>query len=92
MSRKGFAALAVLTLAVFAFSEFADARRMGGGRSLGAQRSMTPPAATSPAPSTSGAASNPVMPAQPGASMAARPGAARQSSSRFTLLRRSTRA
>lgn len=44
----------------------ADARRIGGGRSLGAQRSIAPaPAPSTAAPST-GAASNPVMPAPSG--------------------------
>jgi hypothetical protein len=42
--------LLVLTLATFAalamvHADFADAARMGGGRSLGMQRSITPPAA-----------------------------------------------
>jgi predicted lipid-binding transport protein (Tim44 family) len=44
----------------------ADAKRLGGGRSLGAQRqSVAPPA------SSSGPAANPVMPTQPGAAGAA---------------------
>ncbi len=44
----------------------ADAKRLGGGRSLGAQRqSIAPPA------SSSGPAANPVMPAQPGVAGAA---------------------
>src|SRR5215831_18238155 len=46
----------------------ADAKRLGGGRSLGVPRQASPPSTTSPASPTtpSGAASNPVMPAQPG--------------------------
>ena len=64
----GFAALAL------AHADFADAARMGGGRSFGMQRSITPPAART-APSTSnsfnGPAANPVMPAKPGATAAA---------------------
>ena len=58
-------------------ADFADAARMGGGRSFGMQRSIVPPAARS-APSGnafSGPAANPVMPATPGAAAAA-PGAA----------------
>ena len=58
-------------------ADFADAARMGGGRSFGMQRSIVPPAARS-APSAnafSGPAANPVMPATPGATAAA-PGAA----------------
>ena len=61
-------------------ADIADAKRMGGGRSLGAQRqsaappaSPSAPAATSAAPT--GAAANPVMPAGAAASKAA-PGAA----------------
>jgi predicted lipid-binding transport protein (Tim44 family) len=76
----GFASLALF------HADFADAARLGGGRSSGMQRSITPPAArTAPsagatAPSTtapaasnnfSGPAANPVMPAKPGASAAA---------------------
>ena len=50
-------------------SDFADAKRLGGGRSLGAQRqSIAPSNAAGRRPSTpAGAASQPVMPAQPGA-------------------------
>src|SRR5204863_352812 len=67
--------LLVLALAAFAAlamvqADFADAARMGGGRSMGMQRSITPPAART-APSTSnsfnGPAANPVLPAKPGA-------------------------
>lgn len=49
-------------------ADFADAARIGGGRSFGMQRSIVPPAART-APSTgafSGPAANPVMPAKPG--------------------------
>ena len=75
--------LLVLALAAFAslamvHADFADAARMGGGRSFGMQRSITPPAArTAPSPgnSFSGPAANPVMPARPGAT-AANPAAA----------------
>jgi len=62
-------ALAAFAALAVAHADFADAARMGGGRSLGMQRSITPPAAKT-APSTSnslsGPASNPVMPATPG--------------------------
>ena len=74
--------LFVIALAAFAsfalvHAEFADAARMGGGRSFGMQRSITPAPAPRTAPSTngfSGPAERPVMPATPGAS-AARPAA-----------------
>jgi predicted lipid-binding transport protein (Tim44 family) len=71
--------LLIIALAAFAslamvHADFADAARMGGGRSFGMQRSITPPAARTP-PSTnnnfSGPAANPVMPAKPGATAAA---------------------
>jgi predicted lipid-binding transport protein (Tim44 family) len=70
--------LLVLALAAFAslaliHADFADAARMGGGRSFGMQRSITPPAART-APSAgnfTGPAPNPVMPARPGATAAA---------------------
>ena len=70
---KSLTLLAVSALAAISLlgADIADARRLGGGRSLGTQRqSIAPPAAT-PAPTTPGAASNPVMPAQPGAATAA---------------------
>ena len=80
LALAGFASLAMV------HADFADAARLGGGRSSGMQRSITPPAArtapsagaTAPsntAPSASnnfsGPAANPVMPAKPGASAAA---------------------
>jgi predicted lipid-binding transport protein (Tim44 family) len=69
MKRTGILAIAVLAVATFAIGDFADAARLGGGRSLGAQRqSIAPPASTAP-----GAATNPVMPAQPGAGTPAKP-------------------
>jgi len=68
MKRSIALATVVVTALLLAVTD-ADARRMGGGRSLGAQRSITPaPSVTAPA--SPGAAANPVMPAQPGASMA----------------------
>jgi predicted lipid-binding transport protein (Tim44 family) len=61
---------AVATLAVV-HADFADAARLGGGRSFGMQRSITPaPRTAPPASSFSGPAANPVMPATPGASAA----------------------
>jgi predicted lipid-binding transport protein (Tim44 family) len=59
--------LAVSALAAIALlgADFADARRLGGGRSFGMQRQAAPPPAVAPAPTTPGAASNPVMPANP---------------------------
>lgn len=65
-------AMAALAAGTMIAAEVADAKRMGGGRSLGAQRQATPPPAapSSPAAAPAGAASNPVMPAQPGAAAA----------------------
>ena len=72
--------LAVAALAAFAVlgADVADAKRLGGGRSIGAQRQSVAPAPPAAAPSTaapSGAASNPVMPASPATAAAARPAA-----------------
>ena len=76
--------LIAITLAAFAsfallHADFADAARIGGGRSFGMQRSIAPPAPRT-APSTNGfagPAERPVMPATPGASASrAAPGAA----------------
>jgi predicted lipid-binding transport protein (Tim44 family) len=87
MNRLLTLALAFAAGATLVAADFADARRMSGGRSLGAQRTApaqqaTPPSAA-PAPAQaapSGAAANPVMPrqgaAQPGAAAKAAPGAA----------------
>jgi len=70
MKHRAFVALAVVVLASLVASESADAR-LGGGRSMGAQRqSVAPRASTPPASTPSGAASQPVMPAQPGATPA----------------------
>ncbi|HEY5862417.1 MAG TPA: Tim44-like domain-containing protein [Casimicrobiaceae bacterium] len=78
---KSLIALAVATVTAVAIlgADVADAKRLGGGRSLGTQRQSVAPAASTPAPSAvapSGAASNPVMPASPATAAAARPGAA----------------
>ena len=70
-------ALAAVASFAMVHADFADAARMGGGRSFGMQRSITPPAART-APSTgnsfAGPADRPVMPATPGAT-ASRPAA-----------------
>ena len=77
---KSLIALAVATVtAAVLGADVADAKRLGGGRSLGTQRQSVAPAPSTPAPSAvapSGAASNPVMPASPATAAAARPGAA----------------
>ncbi len=75
MRHQAVVAIAAVVLAGWVISEAADAR-VGSGRSLGAQRpSVTPRAATPPASTPSGAASQPVMPAQPGATLPAKPAA-----------------
>jgi predicted lipid-binding transport protein (Tim44 family) len=66
-------AIAAATVVGLALGGAAEAR-LGGGKSLGAQRSTIAPKATTPPASTpSGAASQPVMPAQPGATLPAKP-------------------
>ena len=76
--------LAIVALAFVAMiAHDADAAgRIGGGRSMGAQRPSVTPRAQAPqaapapqATTPSGAASNPVMPATPGATLAAKPAA-----------------
>jgi len=75
MKQRFLVALAAVALVGFVVSE-ADAAKMGGGRSLGAQRSsVVPRTATPPAATPSGAASQPVMPATPGATLPAKPAA-----------------
>jgi predicted lipid-binding transport protein (Tim44 family) len=69
-------AIAAVTAVAVLGADVADAKRLGGGRSLGTQRQSIAPA-PAPAPSAttpSGAASNPVMPASPATAAAARPG------------------
>jgi predicted lipid-binding transport protein (Tim44 family) len=63
------AALAAITIAA---GGYAEAARLGGGKSLGTQRQSIAPPHAAPAPN-SGAASQPVMPASPGATLPARP-------------------
>ncbi|MEO8306315.1 MAG: Tim44-like domain-containing protein [Betaproteobacteria bacterium] len=73
MKHGAFVAVAAFAVASLVISDFADAR-IGGGRSLGTQRpSITPKATTPSASAPSGAASQPVMPAQPGATLPAKP-------------------
>jgi len=68
-------AIAALAVAAMAVYDTADAR-IGGGRSLGVQRPSIAPKAPAPSASTpSGAAAQPVMPAQPGATLPAKPAA-----------------
>ncbi|HEX6945551.1 MAG TPA: TIM44-like domain-containing protein [Casimicrobiaceae bacterium] len=76
------AAAAACTLVA---ADFAEAKKMGGGRSFGAQRTMpaqpapaTPPSVAPSKASPTGPAADPVMPRQatPGAPTAAQPGAA----------------
>ena len=75
MKHLGFALAVALAAVTFVVSDYADAARLGGGRSLGTQRqSIAPQHATPPASSQNpNAASQPVMPAQPGA-VPAKPG------------------
>ncbi|MGE5171717.1 MAG: Tim44 domain-containing protein [Rudaea sp.] len=73
MKRLLVIALAAAASFALVHADFADAARMGGGRSFGMQRSITPSAPrTAPAArdSFNGPAANPVMPANPGASAA----------------------
>jgi predicted lipid-binding transport protein (Tim44 family) len=70
---KTFFALAIgaMTAVALLSADVADAKRLGGGRSFGMQRQNVAP--SQPAPSVAprpGAASDPVMPAQPGAAAA----------------------
>jgi predicted lipid-binding transport protein (Tim44 family) len=90
VKRLSILAIAALTVAALAAADFADARRLGGGRSFGAQRQSIAPSTPTPpaaAPSTpSGAATNPVMPANPSSAAAARsaaPAAAPSGASRW---------
>jgi len=72
-------AVAAVTAVAVLGADLADAKRLGGARSLGTQRQSVAPAPSTPAPAAaapSGAASNPVMPASPATAAAARPGAA----------------
>ena len=61
-------ATAIVTAVTLALVGVADAKRLGSGRSFGMQRQYSAPAQPTPsAPTRPGAASDPVMPAQPSA-------------------------
>ncbi len=62
MNRLLAVAVTLVALAALAGADIADAKRMGGGRSMGSQRQMTPAPAPSPPPRAS--------PSTPGASQA----------------------
>jgi predicted lipid-binding transport protein (Tim44 family) len=66
MRKFGIVFAIVLAAAALVASDLADARRLGGGRSLGVQRQSVAPRP----PASTGAAAQPVMPAQPGAAAA----------------------
>ena len=88
MKRYVLAVVAAVVAASLMMSVPADARRLGGGGSLGAQRSMAPkpPATAQTTPSSPNASNQPVMPAQPGATLpkpAAAPAAAPSGMSRW---------
>jgi len=69
----GILGVAVLVMAAMLVND-ADAARVGGGRSIGAQRPSVTPRASAPAATQApGAASQPVMPATPGATLPAKP-------------------
>jgi predicted lipid-binding transport protein (Tim44 family) len=83
MKISGTLATVALAFVAMVAHDVADAR-VGGGRSMGAQRPSVTPRAQAPqtapqaapqANTPSGAASNPVMPATPGATLPARPAA-----------------
>ena len=72
MRNGALVAIAAVAVAAFLIGDV-DAR-VGGGKSMGVQRpSVTPRAATPSASTPSGAASQPVMPATPGATLPAKP-------------------
>jgi predicted lipid-binding transport protein (Tim44 family) len=64
MNRSFVLAVVAVLLTTLAAQGDADAKRLGGGKSLGTQRQSVAP------PSSSGPAADPVMPAQPGAATA----------------------
>src|SRR2546423_12536647 len=72
MKRTPILLFAALTVVSLAMSDLADARRMGGGRSLGAQRESITPSRPAPAPATpAGNAASQTQPATPAAAKAA---------------------
>ncbi|MFO1397566.1 MAG: Tim44-like domain-containing protein [Burkholderiales bacterium] len=70
MNKTFLAVLAVVAATTLAVTDVADAKRLGGGRSLGAQRQMTPPPAA-PAPTPKAAPTTPPQAAAPAAGAAA---------------------
>jgi predicted lipid-binding transport protein (Tim44 family) len=78
MKRSSILLLAAFAALTLPLSELADARRMGGGRSLGAQRESVTPSPPAPAPTApSGNTATQPQPAAPAAGAAnAAPGAA----------------
>lgn len=77
MNAKALLSIAAIAAVSLLATDLVEAKRLGGGRSVGVQRqSIAPPASTPPATAPAGAASQPVMPAQPGAAAAAKPAAA----------------
>jgi predicted lipid-binding transport protein (Tim44 family) len=98
MNRMLALALAAVTAGTLVAADFADARRLGGGRSLGMQRSAptqpaVPPSAAPSKAAPTGPAADPVMPrqatpAQPGAAATrAAPGAAAAAPARSGMSR-----
>ena len=73
MNRFALVTVAAFVAATLAIAAPAEAKRLGGGGSMGAQRQSIAPKPPATAPN---AASQPVMPAQPGATLPARPAAA----------------
>lgn len=74
MNRWMAAALAIVAATALVTADVADARRLGGGRSLGAQRQMTPPpAAATPTPKATTPTTPQAAPAAPAPSAAVPP-------------------
>ena len=74
MSKLMAVVVAMVAGAALVGADFADARRLGGGRSLGAQRQATPPPAASTAPAAPSAPMQ-AAPAKPAPAAAAAPAA-----------------
>jgi predicted lipid-binding transport protein (Tim44 family) len=71
MNRTSTLLLAVLAALTLGLSDFADARRMGGGRTLGAQRESVTPSRPTPAPTApAGATASQPQPSAPAAGAA----------------------
>lgn len=67
--------VALAAVAAFATADMADARRLGGGRSLGAQRQATPAAPTAPSAAPTPSTPLQATPGKPAAAPAAAPAA-----------------